>query len=417
MKNKTTNYTLVMITSDFPNLTGEVFVHDEISITSKKFKNIIVFTPSIKGEINYPPLPDNIKVIEFDNEVVLLDKLHYSYLIFLPIFIQEFFLVLLKLRFKYFFLGTKIILMDLVRAKKLKNSILNYSKLNKLKTENTIYYSYWHDYKALALSILKKGNKNFKCISRAHGWDVFAERQKITYLPFKRFIIRSLNCSLSVSEAGKKELFDKYAPFDRSKLIVSKLGVINNNLPKNNSSNSIIICSCSNMIKVKRIHLIIDVLSKMNMKNILWVHFGDGPLKNELMNLAKTKLDKIKYCFKGMIATKEILDYYSNNNVDLFINLSESEGIPVSIMEALSAGIPVLATNVGGTSEAVNNNLGFLIEKDLDTQEISEIVQNYLNSSKENKDKYRNAAFDFWSTNFNGTKNYEEFSELLLNID
>jgi len=46
------------------------------------------------------------------------------------------------------------------------------------------------------------------------------------------------------------------------------------------------------------------------------------------------------------------------------MNLSETEGIPVSIMEAQSAGVPILATNLGGTSEIVNNENGFLVEKD-----------------------------------------------------
>ena len=38
------------------------------------------------------------------------------------------------------------------------------------------------------------------------------------------------------------------------------------------------------------------------------------------------------------------------NNFDLHINLSEYEGIPVTIMESMSLGIPVIATDVGGVS-------------------------------------------------------------------
>ena len=40
-------------------------------------------------------------------------------------------------------------------------------------------------------------------------------------------------------------------------------------------------------------------------------------------------------------------------HIDLFINTSSSEGVPVSIMEALSVGIPIIATDVGGTKEIV----------------------------------------------------------------
>jgi len=45
----------------------------------------------------------------------------------------------------------------------------------------------------------------------------------------------------------------------------------------------------------------------------------------------------------------DVLNYYASNPVDVFINTSSSEGLPVSIMEAMSFGIPVIATNVGGT--------------------------------------------------------------------
>lgn len=42
--------------------------------------------------------------------------------------------------------------------------------------------------------------------------------------------------------------------------------------------------------------------------------------------------------------------------------MSDSEGIPVSIMEAMSFGIPVIARNVGGMSEIVNEENGLLLE-------------------------------------------------------
>ena len=49
------------------------------------------------------------------------------------------------------------------------------------------------------------------------------------------------------------------------------------------------------------------------------------------------------------------------NDFDLFVNMSLSEGIPVSIMEAISFGIPIIATNVGGNAEIVNDETGVLI--------------------------------------------------------
>jgi colanic acid/amylovoran biosynthesis glycosyltransferase len=80
----------------------------------------------------------------------------------------------------------------------------------------------------------------------------------------------------------------------------------------------------------------------------------------------------------GNVENSKILDFYSENYVDLFINFSEFEGVPVSIMEAQSAGIPVLATKVGGTSEIVSSDNGFLVEKHFDLSETNQCISKKL---------------------------------------
>ena len=122
----------------------------------------------------------------------------------------------------------------------------------------------------------------------------------------------------------------------------------------------------------------------------------------------------LSFEIKGNVENNEILDFYNKNFVDLFFNVSETEGIPVSIMEAQSAGIPVLATDVGGTSEIVNNKNGFLIEKDFNVSSVVEIIQNYLNESPENIKLKRNLSYTNWLEKYNAEKNYTEFAQLIL---
>ena len=234
-------------------------------------------------------------------------------------------------------------------------------------------------------------------------------------MPFKTFILKNLACTYSISETGKIELL-KYS--QNNFVLVSKLGKINTRpvfFEKRNSA--ITICSCSNIIPLKRIDKIIEVLSKFNFENINWFHFGEGVLKSEMQELAREKLNnKVNWNFTGTIPNNEVLDFYTSNYIDLFINLSESEGIPVSIMEALSAGIPVLATNVGGTAEAVNDKNGFLIPKDFEADQVVSIIENYLNSPSQNQLNYRQNAYNFWKQNFEASKNYTQFAQKLLTL-
>jgi glycosyltransferase involved in cell wall biosynthesis len=119
---------------------------------------------------------------------------------------------------------------------------------------------------------------------------------------------------------------------------------------------------------------------------------------------------------RGKIENEVILDYYNQNFVDLFINLSTHEGIPVSIMEAFSAGIPVLATNVGATAEIVDESCGFLVESKINTTSLSEIIKDFLFSGQENIEKKRRNAYNKWFEMYNADLNYKRFYEELIQL-
>jgi glycosyltransferase involved in cell wall biosynthesis len=85
------------------------------------------------------------------------------------------------------------------------------------------------------------------------------------------------------------------------------------------------------------------------------------------------------------------------NSVDLFLNVSTTEGVPVSIMEAFSAGIPVYATNVGGTSEIVNSGNGKLMDKDLTPEKLAHEIRSFNELTSETKLTLRNNALKTYS--------------------
>ena len=68
--------------------------------------------------------------------------------------------------------------------------------------------------------------------------------------------------------------------------------------------------------------------------------------------------------FHGRVDNVQVRSFYRDTFVNVFVNTSSSEGVPVSIMEAQSAGIPVIATAVCGTPELVNENDGLLLPAD-----------------------------------------------------
>ena len=116
----------------------------------------------------------------------------------------------------------------------------------------------------------------------------------------------------------------------------------------------------------------------------------------------------------GFLPNTNVKELLSQQSFDLFINASESEGVPVSIMEAMSYGIPVIAPNVGGISDIVNDSTGKLLSSNPSIKEIADAIQEiYYSSSYSN---YRENAFLMVKENYNADSNYINFIKKLSEI-
>ena len=289
-------------------------------------------------------------------------------------------------------------------------------------TMSDVYlYSFWLSRFAYTIAQynINRNSKIKKIVSRAHGYDLYEERNPLCYLPFRSFIAKNIDEIYFISEAGKKYFEKKnYSSNARKdKYKISYLGTNNKiySFKEKKKNIKIVIASCSSIIQVKRLDLIIDFISMFNPESIRWIHLGAGKLTDKIMEYAKNTL-KCTYKFYGNVRNEDILSIYAKENVDFFVNLSDSEGIPVSIMEAMSLGIPVIARNVGGISEIVINKYnGLLLEQaenlssvfhDL-CQEINTIYDTTYNSMAFN-------AYQTWKNSFNAHQNYCEFVTSLI---
>jgi glycosyltransferase involved in cell wall biosynthesis len=64
----------------------------------------------------------------------------------------------------------------------------------------------------------------------------------------------------------------------------------------------------------------------------------------------------------GRVPHDELMSYYKKGMIDCAVLTSLYEGIPVSLMEAMSYGVPAISTNVGGTKELLGDGAGILVE-------------------------------------------------------
>jgi colanic acid/amylovoran biosynthesis glycosyltransferase len=403
----TTNKTLFLITPNPPLEPGEEFLRSEFPILAEAFDEIIV----IHHNDNYDKKYRNVEaLVHFPYLPSKKDKLNSLRRMFEWAFWSE----LYDMIFLYKLAPTPRRISSILGGIEVGRKFARYiASSEAIKKGNKIYvYSYWCNYIAVGLAFLKRLNPSCICITRAHGYDVYFERNELNYLPLRRLIFKNLDRIYFISRMGLNYAANKTKRYRSMRTSYLGSAPIPQN-PKNRDSVCHII-SCSNIIRLKRLDLIIDALAIVSTATkIKWTHFGDGPLAKTIQEYAQQKLSgkqNIQYEFKGYVVNKDLTEIYDNNSIDLFINVSESEGLPFSIIEAFSAGIPAVATDVGGTSEIVESNSnGMLLNPKPTAEEIKASIQYFAELDSKAKEAYSINAYQKWSDFFQANKNFREF--------
>ncbi|MDK0571458.1 glycosyltransferase family 4 protein [Clostridium perfringens] len=117
------------------------------------------------------------------------------------------------------------------------------------------------------------------------------------------------------------------------------------------SKDDLLLVFVGRLTEVKGVFNLIKICKKVQNKNIKFIVIGEGNLKENLENEIKEKdLNNIK-----MLGFKSDIENYLPY-ADLLIVPSNMEGIPLCILEAMSCGVPSIASNVGGIPEIIDGN-------------------------------------------------------------
>lgn len=180
--------------------------------------------------------------------------------------------------------------------------------------------------------------------------------------------------------------------------------------------------SCSGISQVKRLDLLIDALHDIDEEHagrLIWTHIGAGPDEDLMKELARERLGHLLgFEFTGYMTNKSVHNYYEEHSCDLFVNVSSMEGLPVSLMESISYGIPAVATNVGGTGEVVVDGLtGKLLPPDPTSKEISNAIEMFMDMPLAKRCKFARDCRRVWAERFDASKNAARLYEALRNSD
>lgn len=408
---------LLLLTEAYPYGNGEPFLISEIPQLCRMFSVSIVTSDTTSPLLK--ELPFGVPVYRLKNTLTILERIRYG----------------------ISFVGNKVCWQEVSsilktkenRSKRVLQSISMYSMGTmwyKLLTQledfekQDILYSYWYNDKLIGTALAMREKQDRPVIlSRLHGYDLFNERKTGTgRQPFKPLLDAYVDHLFFVSKAGYdyyQAIFGFETP---SRYSVSRLGSSNDfGVGNPHPGSRLTLVSCSNVIPLKRVELIIRALTLIDTMEISWTHIGGGISLQTVQEFAKVELGakgNIDFSFTGIMQNSQIHEFYQTHEFDCFISVSQTEGgCPVSIQEAMSYGIPVIGTSVGGIPEMIEGN-GILLPSDPSAVQVSEALADMVEAKGNGSiEDMRRASHAIWKKRFNADVNFIQFAQEIDQLD
>lgn len=219
-------------------------------------------------------------------------------------------------------------------------------------------------------------------IFTAHGWSYtegVSAKKRWIYILIEKVIGRFSDGVIAVSEYDR-QLAIKHKVLPEKKLEAIHNGVHDIEIIKRvgNSDEQFNIIMVARFAPPKRQLQLLKVLN--HMQHLSWeISFaGDGPE----LQAAKDYVESVglgkRVSFLGN--REDVTDLLQNS--DLFVLLSDWEGLPLSILEAMRCGLPIIASDVGGVNEAViHSENGYLIPKSDDNELLKKLTHILMDRS------------------------------------
>lgn len=406
---------LILFAKGFPYGAGEPFLESEYRLYRERFDKVLLVTSCKKGTkptrtLDDPAievLPDHTQFRHLPSMVLGLGRMLTD-----GMFYRE----LAYLIRKGLFTPRQLVSVMLCALTANNQAAKAHKWLKKHpEFQQAVLYSYWMHIPAYASVRLKKRlGGRVRALSRAHGFDVYLQRHSGEYLPYHSQLYRELDQIAVISQNGKQALLTRYG--EAGKVCVHRLGAMDRQKQNPVADRQVFrIVTCARTIPLKRLDRLVDALCLLTHRPICWTHIGTGQCQQELERYAAERLpENVTAEFMGFLPNTEIYNCYATKPFHIFINVSETEGVPVSIMEAMSFHIPVIATAVGGTPELIEEGKnGYLLPERFTDEALAERICQVMELGEEDYRSLRTHAREKFQQEYSAEPNYRKFIEYL----
>lgn len=392
---------LVVVCTNYPILKGNAeynLLNVQLNNLKRSFKNIFLLpTGRLKFQYDYPYPKDKIFFNLRNPKGVILFQFLIYFLKYISFLFDEVRSInknkrLYKLKKSIYAYLKGIYLMV----------FLEYNLKNKgILPSEVFIYSFWFDDYTLGALFFKLRYPTSKVITGAHGHDLYFERRPEKIIPFRNKAMELIDHIIPDSREGAQYLKNKYPVF-KHKVSHLNSGVIQKSKKSKPSNDGIFrALTLSRTDQVKRIDYLLNALKELEDYSdfeIQYFHIGNGEELDDLKEYTKQlKFDRFKIKFLGGIDDNDLKAFFENKPIDVFLNVSSSEGTPMALIEAISYAIPTIVTNVGG-NKTIGKYCKTLLPLNFKSNDLFEYFKK-IHFDNTYRDQLRKLSYSYWLKN------------------
>lgn len=295
-----------------------------------------------------------------------------------------------------------------------RRKLARWIKQQHINIHDTVFYTFWFEAATAALATIP----GLKIITRAHGHDIYDFKPNLISPYWRRLSLRKIIGVRTASKSGAdyiRHKFPKYA----GKIATRYLGSpapLTSNPDANDIDVPLVLLNCSRLAEGKGVELQIELIKEWARRNpgqrIHWLCIGSGPLEEKIKSIIATLPHNLTTEMTGWMNNEDVHRLLGERHIDASLLLSESEGLPIAMVEALSYGIPIITTPAGGLSEITAQSDGLLLSARPTPEEFCTKMNDFIPRLP----LLRNRASEFWSQHFNADSLRKSWAKELASL-
>lgn len=260
-------------------------------------------------------------------------------------------------------------------------------QLRRLIRERRIDIVHAHEHKTDLLALLLARVEGVIPLATAHGWSGLSRKERLYYF-FDRRLLARFPLVVTVSDAIRRTLIDHGANPSGVRRLLN--GIDHRHFRRTPAARqrlraalgipegTVVVGAVGRLEPVKRFDLLLEAFARIQLhRAATLVLVGEGSCRSALERQARNLglTDRVRF----LGHREDVLDVH--HVLDVYAQSSDSEGIPNAVLEAMALETAVVATDVGGTREIIDDGVhGLLVPPD-DAAALSHAIQRTIDDS------------------------------------